>query len=317
MAPVVSRDAVHPESGPVEEVLHSQAVAPASFAASVRAAALFAALRPRQWSKNLLLFAGLVFAGEFGDAGQWARALAVFAAYCAASSAAYLVNDVRDAADDRRHPIKRRRPVASGVLQPAVALAAAGVLATAALAVGIALGAVSALLLLAFLVLQGAYTLALKRLVVLDVLAIAALFVIRAAAGAEAIDVRISPWLLVCTALLAALLALGKRRAELALVEAGGTPGRDVLAGYRPEALDRAIAAALGACVAAYAAYGATWQSPWMLLTLPFVVAGLWRYSRLVRTGRAEEPETLLSDPVLLAAVALWVVACGAVVAVT
>jgi len=285
--------------------------------AGSRARALVSALRPRQWSKNLLLFAGLVFAGEFGDLGQWGRALAVFAAYCAASSAAYLVNDVRDAADDRRHPVKRRRPVASGALTPALALTAAAVLAVAALAITGALGTVSALLLLAFLELQVAYTFALKRLAVLDVLAIAALFVIRAAAGAEAIDVRISPWLLVCTALLATLLALGKRRAELALVESGGTPGRDVLGVYRPSALDRAIEAVLAACIVAYAAYGATWESAWMLLTLPFVVAGLWRYSRLVRTGRAEEPETLLSDPVLLASVALWVVACGAVVAVT
>jgi 4-hydroxybenzoate polyprenyltransferase len=281
-----------------------------------RARALVAGLRPRQWSKNLLLFAGLVFAGEFGDLGQWGRALAVFAAYCAASSAAYLVNDVRDAADDRRHPVKRRRPVAAGALSPTVALTSAAVLAVAALGVTAALGAVSALLLLAFLALQGAYTLALKHLVILDVLAIAALFVIRAAAGAEAIDVRISPWLLVCTALLATLLALGKRRAELALVEAGGTPGRDVLEAYRPALLDRAIGVVLAACVVAYAAYGATWESAWMLLTLPFVVAGLWRYSRLVRTGQAEEPETLLSDPVLLASVALWIVACGAVVAV-
>jgi decaprenyl-phosphate phosphoribosyltransferase len=283
--------------------------------AGLRTRALVAALRPRQWSKNLLLFAGLVFAGEFGDAAQWGRALAVFAAYCAASSAAYLVNDVRDAADDRRHPVKRRRPVASGVLPSGVALGTAAVLALAALAVGAALGPASALLLVAFLALQGAYTLALKRVVALDVLAIAVLFVIRAAAGAEAIDVRISPWLLVCTALLATLLALGKRRAELALVEAGGTPGRDVLAAYRPAALDRAISVVLAGCVVAYAAYGATWESAWMLLTLPFVVAGLWRYSRLVRTARAEEPETLLSDPALLAAVALWVVACGAVVA--
>jgi decaprenyl-phosphate phosphoribosyltransferase len=283
--------------------------------AGLRARSLVVALRPRQWSKNLLLFAGLVFAGEFGDAGQWARALAVFAAYCAASSAAYLVNDVRDAADDRAHPTKRLRPVASGALSVQAALTAAAVLAVAALGVTAALGPVSALLLLSFLALQGAYTLVLKRVVALDVITIAALFVIRAAAGAEAIDVRISPWLLVCTALLATLLALGKRRAELALVEVGGTPGRDVLAAYRPAVLDRAIGIVLAACVVAYAAYGATWQSPWMLLTLPFVVVGLWRYAGLVRTGRAEEPETLLADPALFAAVTLWVVACGIVVA--
>jgi decaprenyl-phosphate phosphoribosyltransferase len=289
---------------------------PAGVDSASRARALAVALRPRQWTKNLLLFAGLVFAGEFGDAGQWGRALAIFAAYCAASSAAYLVNDVRDADDDRSHPVKRRRPVAAGTLQPAAALAAAAVLTGGALAVGFALGLTSALLLLAFLALQGAYTLGLKRVAALDVLAIATLFVIRAAAGAEAIDVRISPWLLACTALLAILLALGKRRAEIALVEAGRTPGRDVLDVYQAATVDRAIAWALAASVAAYAAYAATAQSPWMLLTVPFVLAGLWRYARLVRRGLAEEPETLLvSDPVLLATVGLWIVACGGVVA--
>jgi decaprenyl-phosphate phosphoribosyltransferase len=281
-----------------------------------RLRSLAAALRPRQWSKNLLLFAGLVFAGEFGEAGQWGRALAVFVAYCAASSAAYLVNDVRDADEDRAHPVKRRRPVAAGELSPAVALGSAALLSTGALGIALALGPESALLLLAFLVLQGSYTLGLKRVAVLDVLVIAALFVIRAAAGAEAIDVRISPWLLACTALLAILLALGKRRAELALVEAGRTPGRDVLGRYGSAGLDRGIAVVLTASVVAYGAYAATWESAWMLLTAPFVLAGLWRYSRLVRSGLAEEPETLLvSDPILLGMVAFWVAACGAVVA--
>jgi decaprenyl-phosphate phosphoribosyltransferase len=291
---------------------------PARLASAGRARALMVALRPRQWSKNLLLFAGLVFAGEFGDAGQWGRALAVFAAYCGASSAAYLVNDVCDADEDRAHPVKRHRPVASGELASPLALASAAGLTAGALAIGLSLGPASALLLVAFLALQGAYTLRLKRVAGIDVLAIAALFVIRAAAGAEAIHVRISPWLLVCTALLATLLALGKRRTELALVAAGRTPGRDVLAQYRPGGLDRAIAVALVASVVAYGAYAATWQSAWMLVTLPFVVAGLWRYARLVGRGLAEEPETLLvSDAVLLGTVALWVVACGVVVGLT
>jgi 4-hydroxybenzoate polyprenyltransferase len=279
--------------------------------------ALVRALRPLQWSKNLLLFAGLVFAGEFGDAGQWARALAVFVAYCAASSAAYLVNDVRDARDDRAHPIKRRRPIAAGDLSAAAALAVAALLAASAFAIGLALGRTSALLLLVFLLLQAAYTFGLKRAAGLDVLAIAGLFVVRAAAGAEAIHVRISPWLLVCTALLALLLALGKRRAELVLVEAGRTPGRNVLGRYGPEGLDLAIAVTLTATVVAYAAYAVTWESAWMLLTVPFVLAGLWRYARLVRRGLAEEPETLLvSDPMLLGTVGLWVLVSAAVVGV-
>jgi 4-hydroxybenzoate polyprenyltransferase len=157
----------------------------------VRAAVV--ALRPRQWSKNLLVFAGLVFAAKLGDAGRWLEALTVFAAYCAISSAAYLVNDVRDREDDRRHPVKRARPIARGELSPRAALVLAAGLAALALGLSIVLGPASVALLLAFAALQAGYTLALKHVVLLDVLAIGALFVVRAAAGAEAVDVRISP----------------------------------------------------------------------------------------------------------------------------
>src|SRR6185436_4324277 len=157
---------------------------------SVSRAAL-AGMRPKQWSKNLLLFAGLLFANKLGDPTRWVEACLAFAAYCAASSAAYLANDVRDAAHDREHPVKRFRPVASGELPVRDALFLAG-----------------------FLALQAAYSGGLKHLVLIDVFAIAGLFVIRAAAGAQAVDVRISPWLLICTGLLALFLALAKRRAE-------------------------------------------------------------------------------------------------------
>jgi 4-hydroxybenzoate polyprenyltransferase len=190
-----------------------------------RARAATAALRPRQWTKNLLLFAGLVFAAKLGDATRWLEAFLAFAAYCAASSAAYLANDVRDAAHDREHPVKRLRPVASGELPPNLALGVAGALAAAALAAAVVLGPWSVAFIAAFLGLQGAYTAGLKHVVLIDVFAIAGLFVVRASAGAEAVDVRISPWLLICTGLLALFLALAKRRAELVLVGAEATRG--------------------------------------------------------------------------------------------
>ena len=145
--------------------------------------------------------------------------MAIFVAYCAASSAAYLVNDLRDAADDRLHPVKRDRPIARGELQPERALVLAALLAAGALAIAAALGFASLLFLLGFVALQLAYSLGLKRIVLVDVAVIAGLFVIRAAAGAAAVDVRISPWLLVCTALLALFLGLAKRRGELVLVQ--------------------------------------------------------------------------------------------------
>jgi 4-hydroxybenzoate polyprenyltransferase len=281
-----------------------------------RPAALVAALRPRQWTKNLLLFAGIVFAAELGDGQRWVEAIAAFVGYCAASSAAYLVNDVRDAASDRLHPVKRTRPVASGRLSPSVALGAAVVLALLALALTAGLGAASLACMVAFLALQGAYSLWLKTVELLDVLAIAALFVLRAAAGAIAVDVRISPWLLVCTFLLALFLALAKRRAELRL---GEVETRPALAGYSAAVLDRLLGGVAAVTVVAYAAYTVTAYDSFLLVaTVPLVAFGLVRYLRLLRTrGLGEEPEAVLvSDLPILVTVAVWAAVCAVAVAI-
>jgi 4-hydroxybenzoate polyprenyltransferase len=273
------------------------------------------AMRPRQWSKNLLLFAGIIFAAEVGDWVRWAEAGIAFAAYCAASSAAYLVNDVRDAAHDRLHPMKRLRPVARGELSPRAALLLAGALAVLAAALVAPLGLLSLAFLAGFLALQVAYSLALKHVVLVDVLAIAALFVIRSAAGAEAVDVRISPWLLVCTALLALFLALAKRRGELVLP---GT-GRPVLEGYSLPLVDQLITITVACTIAAYSVYTITAHSAAMAATIPFVVFGLFRYLLLVhRDELGEEPENvLLTDRPLIAAVSLWAGTSAAILAAT
>jgi 4-hydroxybenzoate polyprenyltransferase len=284
----------------------------------VRAALV--ALRPRQWSKNLLLFAGILFAGELGDAVRWVEALAVFAAYCLASSAAYLANDVRDADSDRLHPFKRERPVARGELSGRAALALAAVLGTAGLALAFALGPVTALLLALFVSLQAAYTLSLRNVVLLDVMAIAGLFVLRAAAGAEAVDVRISPWLLLCTALLALFLALAKRRGELVLAGRSATPGRAVLTGYSLPLVDQLVTVVTSATIVAYSLYTfGSEHSAALMLTIPFVVFGLFRYLLLVhRDDLGEEPEQiLLTDRPILAAVALWAVSAAVILAVS
>jgi 4-hydroxybenzoate polyprenyltransferase len=280
-----------------------------------RARALLVALRPRQWSKNLLLFAGIVFAAQIGDAGRWVQALAAFAAYCAASSAAYLANDVIDRPYDRRHPVKRLRPVAAGELSPRAALSAAAALAAGALLVTALLGPWSLLFLTGFLALQAAYSLRLKHVVLIDVLAIAGLFVIRAAAGAEAVEVRISPWLLVCTALLALFLALAKRRGELVLVGADATPGRPVLEGYSLELVDQLIAVVAAATISSYSIYTFTAHTDAMVATVPFVLFGLFRYLLLVhRRDLGEEPEELLlRDVPLLIAVAGWAAVSAAI----
>jgi 4-hydroxybenzoate polyprenyltransferase len=284
----------------------------------VRAALV--ALRPRQWSKNLLVFAGIVFAAKLGDPIRWLEACVCFVAYCAISSAAYLANDVRDRHDDRLHPVKRSRPIARGELSPRSALTIASALAVAAPLLLAPLGYPSVLLVLAFAALQAGYTLRLKHVVLLDVLAISALFVVRAAAGAEAVDVRISPWLLLCTALLALFLALAKRRGELVLVGAGRTPGRPVLDGYSLELVDHLIGIVASGTVIAYAIYTVTaGHSRALLATVPFVVFGVFRYLLLMhRYDVGEEPEqVLLSDVPILLAVAGWIATAVAVLALT
>jgi decaprenyl-phosphate phosphoribosyltransferase len=284
-----------------------------------RLRAAFVALRPRQWTKNLLVFAGIVFAARIDVWDKWGEALVAFVAYCAASSASYLVNDVRDAEHDRLHPVKRLRPIARGELSERAALSIALVLAALAVALSAVLGIWSFVLLLAFLVLQSAYSAGLKHVVLVDVVAIAMLFVIRAAAGAVAVHVSISPWLLACTALLALFLALTKRGAEIALVEANEASGRPVLAGYPERLVARLVAGTATATVIAYAAYTLAGQNTrWMAITIPFVALGIGRYVWLARAGHGEEPEeVLLRDAPLLAAIVAWIATCAAILLAT
>jgi len=278
-----------------------------------------AALRPRQWTKNLLVFAAVIFADKLGDPRRLLEAAVCFVAYCAASSAAYLVNDTRDAELDRLHPIKRDRPVASGVVSERSALTVAGVLAVVALALTAALGPWSVLVLCAFAVLQVAYSLGLKHVVLIDVMTIAGLFVVRAVAGAVAVRVPISPWLLLCTGLLALFLALAKRRGELVLVGASETPGRPVLEGYSLALVDQLVSIVAASTVIAYALYTFTARpGERMMATIPFVLFGVFRYLLLIhREDVGEEPEhVLLSDKPILACVALWAITAAILLAV-
>jgi 4-hydroxybenzoate polyprenyltransferase len=278
--------------------------------------AALVSLRPRQWTKNLLLFAGIVFAAKLGDASRWVEAVAAFAAYCAASSASYLVNDLRDAPHDRVHPVKRARPIARGELPPRTAQLLAAALLLLAFGLVAPLGLASILFLSTFLALQGAYTLGLKHVLLLDVMTIGGLFVLRAAAGAAAVNVRISPWLLLCTALLALFLALAKRRGELVLVGAEATPGRPVLEGYSLALVDQLVTIVAASTVISYCLYTFTARdSKAMMVTIPFVVFGIFRYLLLMhRRDVGEEPEeVLLRDPPILACIAGWA-ACAAVI---
>ncbi len=269
--------------------------------------AVVAAMRPRQWTKNLLLFAGLLFAAQYDEPSKWIDAFVAFVAYCAASSAAYIVNDVLDAEEDRRHPLKRNRPIAAGLLAPDRALKIAAMLAIFAVAAMSWFGWASVAYVTGFLALQGAYSWRLKHVVLIDVMAIAALFVIRAAAGAEAVDVRISPWLIVCTALLALFLALAKRRGELTAVGESGRRG--ALAGYSFPLVDQLVSIVAACTIVAYSLYTfEAREGSAMMATIPFVVFGIFRYLLLMhREDLGEEPESvLLSDAPILVTIGLW-----------
>jgi 4-hydroxybenzoate polyprenyltransferase len=231
-----------------------------------------------------------------------------------------VVNDLRDVEEDRRHPVKRERPIARGELSTSAALGLAGALAVVSVALVVPLGVWSIVFLLAFGALQAAYSLGLKHVVLIDVMAIGGLFVLRAAAGAEAVDVRISPWLLLCTALLALFLAFAKRRGELVLVGADRTPGRPVLEGYSLELVDQLVSVVAASTVIAYSLYTFTARdSKALMATIPFVLFGVFRYLLLIhRHDLGEEPEqVLLKDAPILLAVAGWIVTATTILVLT
>ncbi len=286
--------------------------------------ALITSMRPRQWVKNGVLFAGLIFSQNALDPHLFLRVVAGFLVFCAISSASYLINDFFDLERDRMHPEKCKRPMASGALPPMVGLTAAAVLILVGLSVATRLGAGFALTAAAYTFLIFAYSLALKRVIILDVLAIAIGFVLRAIAGVEvvrAVDpaTQISPWLEVCTLFLALFLATGKRHQELVLLESGAAVHRRTLAEYSPRLLDLMMGVMTAATVIAYATYTiapatvAKFQSPSLVYTVPFVVYGVFRYAYLVleRRSGGNPTEVLLTDGPLLMNIVLWLAAIG------
>jgi 4-hydroxybenzoate polyprenyltransferase len=277
-----------------------------------RLLAVVRSMRPKQWTKNLLVFAGLVFTYNLLNPGMFSRVVLAFVAFCLLSSAGYLWNDLRDAAADRLHPIKRRRPIASGLVPPAVAAALGLGLGVAGLALSLALGTSFALVASLYLLLTVAYSIWLKHLVLIDVFGISAGFVLRAVAGAVVIGVPVSPWLYVCTVLVSLFLALGKRRNELELLEHGASGHRKNLEQYSLELVDQLILIVAAVTIMAYSLYTFSAENlprdHSMMLTIPLVVYGLFRYLYLVRVKRlGGAPEDLfLTDPGLLGTAICW-----------
>jgi len=256
-------------------------------------------LRPRQWTKNALLFAALVFAEKLFVPEALLRASLAFVCFCLASSSGYVVNDLVDAPRDREHPEKRNRPIASGEVgrQPALLLAVG--LTAAALALGAALGAGFLAAVLVYLALTHFYSFVGKNVAILDVMLVAAGFVIRAVAGALAIPVPWSDWFVLCTLFLALFLALSKRRAELLRAGEAASRARPVLAAYTPSTLAAFTATSMAAALITYALYvhAVLEKYPWLALTLPFVMFGLFRYQLLVETrGLGEKPEDVVFE---------------------
>lgn len=278
-------------------------------------------VRPRQWPKNLLLFAALLFSGAFLNPVADIRAAAALLAFIFLSSAVYAFNDIHDADSDRRHPSKKSRPVASGAIKEGQAWAVSLSLALLGLGLSFAIGLMFFWAALGYLAISAAYTLWMKHEVILDVFFMSAGFVLRAVAGGLAIDVKISPWLLVCTTLLALFLALSKRRAELALLKGGASSHRKVLVEYTPALLDQMISIVASATVVAYSLYafsttsGVSPSGPWMMLTVPFVLYGIFRYLYLSHTkGLAGAPELiLLKDRPMQLNLSLWVLVAAAI----
>jgi len=273
--------------------------------------ALLEAMRPKQWAKNLLLFVGLVFALKLNDSVSLGRALIAFVVFCAISSAAYLFNDLADLEQDRQHPRKRRRPLASGRIRPVHAVALGSTLLLGGLLVAFLLGTRFGLLTFGYVVLNVAYNAGLKHVVLVDVFALASFFVFRAVAGAVQIDVPISPWLYLCTILGALFLGLAKRRHELLLLGDDAASHRQILSEYSPEMLEQLITIVTASLVMAYSLYTFSAENlpkdHSMMLTIPIVLFGIFRYLYLVhrREGGGSPEETLLTDRPLLAAVLL------------
>jgi 4-hydroxybenzoate polyprenyltransferase len=300
-------------TGEVKQLDRAPAVQ-VSFGTSARA--LLTALRPIQWTKNGLVFIALAFTLNLLDATLLLRSTAAFVCFCAASSAGYLLNDISDVASDRRHPIKRQRPIASGAVSVPVAVATMLILCVGSVAGGFAISIPFGVLVISYLALTTTYTRWLKQLLLIDVFGIAAGFVMRAAAGGIAISVPISPWLYLATLLGALLIALGKRRAELQMLGMEAAGHRRSLDAYSVEFIDQLILLISSSTLMTYALYTFSAdnlpRSHSMMLTIPVVLYGIFRYLFLVRGGGSSGRDTgapeelLIRDRPLLLTVVVW-----------
>lgn len=276
---------------------------------------IFKSLRPQQWIKNFFIFAALIFSQNILNLPLLVRTGVAFVAFCVVSSALYILNDLKDLEEDKLHPVKSKRPLASGRLKKSHAILSFFVLSALAFILAITLNLNFLIITLVYFSLQVAYSFWLKHVVILDVFVIAAGFLIRVVAGGLAIEVTLSSWLLICTILLALFLAMGKRRHELVLLEDEARDHRPILKEYNPYFLDQMIAVVTASTVIAYCLYTispetvAKFGTTNLLYTVPFVLYGIFRYLYLIHQKyEGGTPETLIiKDKPLLIAIFLWI----------
>src|SRR5579862_474314 len=286
------------------------------------ALSLLLSLRPGQWTKNLLVFAGVLFGRRLTDPVAVGHAGAAFAVFCLLSGVVYLLNDVSDRDTDRQHPLKAQRPIASGALPVKVAIGSAVVIAALALAGAFMLGLPFFGVAVLYLVLQTLYSGPLKHIVIIDVLTIAIGFVLRAVSGAVAINVEINHWLLILTILLALFLALSKRRHELVLLADGATSHRPILEEYSPYLLDQMIAVVTASTLVSYVISTVSpetvqkYHTDYLGLTVVFPIYGIFRYLYLVhkKAGGGSPADLLLNDRPLLAGAPLWAASVAGII---
>lgn len=271
-------------------------------------------MRPAHWVKNLVVFAALIFAQVYTDPNKILHSIVIFVAFCFGTSAIYILNDLFDRENDKKHPIKSKRPIASGKIQSPAAVAFSIILLVVSLALASYCNLLTVITLLAYMVLNLAYSAYLKHVVIIDVMSIAAGFVLRAIAGGFAIEVPVSPWLLVCTTLLALFLGFGKRRHELTLLSGEAINHRKSLAHYSIPFLDQMIAVVTASTVVAYAFYTLSpevvenFGTHWLSVTIPFVLYGIFRYLYLIfhKEMGGNPTRLMLTDVPLLLCVVLW-----------
>lgn len=295
---------------------------PAAVALRQNIRGLILEMRPQEWSKNLLVFSGVIFSRSLTDLHNIWYSLLGFAVFCTASSGVYLFNDLCDLNADREHPTKRNRPLASGELNANVARTAMALLFCIAAAGAIALSYAFALVIAVYLVTCLSYSLQLKHVVILDVILIAGGFVLRAISGAVLINVPVSEWLVLCTSMVALLVGFGKRRHELVLLAGSAKKHRRNLGDYSVRFLDSVMAICAGSAVITYALYTRAEEtvervgSHWMLATIPFVVYGVFRYLFLIhqRNEGGDPVQILFRDRATLLNLLLWIFAAGLVI---